>query len=260
MDTKLTKNQKKTMTRDYMEDGNKYRLKVTLEYDDNCGNGHNTFSVTGDIDKYTGGRPRSYMSGCVHEEIAEHYPELKKYIKWHLVSSDGPMHYLANTLYHASDKDYRGFRKGEPDTFSYKLKFEEFPITFKYSTSFIDWIIDQSPETLEIEAHHHPREPETFTPNYSFKGFAQEWYKAPFHNITEAEEFLEACQICKPEKIRTITGYSQGKEPELESARRSAIWPDATLEQLQDKKALEDRLESLLKEFQKDMEEIGFIF
>lgn len=52
----------------------------------------------------------------------------------------------------------------------------------------------------------------------------------------------------------------EGKEPELEAARRTAIWPDATLEQLQDKKALLARLPGLLAEFKKDIEALGFVF
>jgi len=65
---------------------------VTLRYDDECGNGHNTFSITGDFDG---------ACGCIHDEIAKRFPELKKYIKWHLTSSEGPMHYIANSMYWA---------------------------------------------------------------------------------------------------------------------------------------------------------------
>ncbi len=38
--------------------------------------------------------------GCIHENIAEHFPELAPYIKWHLFDWNGPMHYIANTMYH----------------------------------------------------------------------------------------------------------------------------------------------------------------
>lgn len=43
------------------------------------------------------------MGGCCHDEVAKHFPELAPLIKWHLCSSDGPMHYLANTVYHATE-------------------------------------------------------------------------------------------------------------------------------------------------------------
>jgi hypothetical protein len=51
--------------------------------------------------------------GCQHDAISKNFPELAKYIKWHLCSSDGPMHYPGNALYLAGDKDCWGLRKGE---------------------------------------------------------------------------------------------------------------------------------------------------
>ena len=54
------------------------------------------FSITGNFkDKH------SDMGGCIHSEIAEHFPQLAPYIRWHLTSTNGPMHYLANAMYHA---------------------------------------------------------------------------------------------------------------------------------------------------------------
>src|ERR1017187_2930105 len=96
MESILVKSQKKTFTKEYVEDGVKIKHVVTIRYDDECGNKHNSFSVTSDMKH---GRYRECMCVCCHEEVAKHFPELAKYIKWHLVSSDGPMHYIANTLY-----------------------------------------------------------------------------------------------------------------------------------------------------------------
>lgn len=64
---------------------------INIRYDDSCNNGHNTFSITVD------GRN---FGGCMHDEIIKVRPELKKFIKWHLCSTDGPLHYIANTIYH----------------------------------------------------------------------------------------------------------------------------------------------------------------
>lgn len=66
--------------------------KPTLSFGDECGNGHNTFSIT------ASGR---WFSGCCHDLIRETWPEYSNIIKWHLTSIDGPLHYIANTLYHA---------------------------------------------------------------------------------------------------------------------------------------------------------------
>jgi hypothetical protein len=84
---------------EYTEDGRKYRITATVCHDDSCRNGHNTFSITGDIDVWRNGRWAEDSGGTVHTEIAEHFPELAPHIKWHLTSTDGPMHYVANTLY-----------------------------------------------------------------------------------------------------------------------------------------------------------------
>lgn len=69
--------------------------KPELRYGDECKNGHNTFSLT-----VNGGER---FGGCCHDEIEKHWPELAHLIKWHLVSSDGPLHYIANTIYHANN-------------------------------------------------------------------------------------------------------------------------------------------------------------
>lgn len=91
-------------------------ISVNLRFDDNCKNGHHTFAITGEIrDPKHGNRRDNYVvtAGCIHEEIAKHFPELAHLIKWHLTSADGPMHYVANTVYLAGDRDHWGLRKGE---------------------------------------------------------------------------------------------------------------------------------------------------
>lgn len=100
--SKLTKDQKKTFTKQI---SNSERMKVTVRYDDECDNGHNTFAITADLSEHG----RLVACGCLHDDIAKHFPELAHLIKWHLVSNDGPMHYVANTTYYA-----RGI-SGKPD-------------------------------------------------------------------------------------------------------------------------------------------------
>jgi len=93
----LTKSQFKTWKKTYTEGKDVYSITATVRYDDQCGNGHNSFGITADIRR----NGREYMGGCCHEEVAKHFPGLAPLIKWHLTSSDGPMHYVANTVYHA---------------------------------------------------------------------------------------------------------------------------------------------------------------
>lgn len=37
----------------------------------------------------------------IHDDIAKHFPELAPLLRWHLCSTDSPMHYVANALYWA---------------------------------------------------------------------------------------------------------------------------------------------------------------
>lgn len=103
--SQLTKNQIKTLI-GTLDNGD--RIVAKIRYDDQCGNGHNTFAITADI--YTKANARlmdkgcnvaSYMGGCCHDEFIEAFPDYAHLVKWHLCSSDGPLHYVANTLYHA---------------------------------------------------------------------------------------------------------------------------------------------------------------
>lgn len=103
-ESKLTTKQVKALSKELHYYGDLATLNVKIRFDDNCKNGHNSFSITADVKV----RGRLEESGCLHELIASEFPELIPFIKWHLCSTDGPMHYIANSLYHASDKDCWG--------------------------------------------------------------------------------------------------------------------------------------------------------
>ncbi len=98
--------------KEFKEHGNQYRITVKVRHDDQCRNGHNSFSITGEIDELRGGHWRDYSGGCIHDEAVKHFPELAPFIKWHLCSADDPMH-IGNTVYHAGDRDCWGLQKGE---------------------------------------------------------------------------------------------------------------------------------------------------
>ena len=94
---KKDENVKKFPARSMTIDGQPCKVSATVRYNDDCSNGHNTLSVTGLV-KWDDG---SESFGCCHEEIAAAFPELIPAIEFHLCSSDGPLHYVANTTYHA---------------------------------------------------------------------------------------------------------------------------------------------------------------
>jgi hypothetical protein len=105
--TTLTKHQTLTREARWTENGVNLRLVATVRHDDRCNNGANTFSVTGTL--YEGGR--EVAGGCLHDYIAERMPELAPYLQWHLTSTDGPLHYIANTRYWAREGNLEYARK-----------------------------------------------------------------------------------------------------------------------------------------------------
>lgn len=108
----LTKHQVKTYgPRAFPSYGPHALIKAHVRHDDRCNNGHNTFSITGEI--YIPGKRDIEAGGRIHEHIAQAFPELAPFIKWHLCSTDEPLHYIANTLYHAGERDHWGLLKGE---------------------------------------------------------------------------------------------------------------------------------------------------
>lgn len=86
--------------------GQKVDLIITLRYDDECGNGLNSFSITGELYKASRRNDSALIScGCLHDEIKVIAPEYSKFIKWHLMSSKEPLYYFENTLYWANNNN-----------------------------------------------------------------------------------------------------------------------------------------------------------
>lgn len=110
----LTKMQVRTFGwKEFTFGGVKHRIRATVRYDDQCGNGHNSFAITGAIEEIRNGVWMWCGGGMCHDAIARHFPELAPLLKWHLCSSEGPMHYVENTVYHAGDRDCHGLKAGE---------------------------------------------------------------------------------------------------------------------------------------------------
>lgn len=221
--SKHVKNQKQRHTKTVeTESDGKVDITVTIRHDDQCGNGKNDFSVTGEI--YRHGRHRTDRNliscGCIHDDIKQFFPEFAHMLKWHLCSIDSPMHYVANTTYHVSDRDCWGLRKGEKR----QIKNGR---TGKHA-----WLL----RPIDAEGNE---------------------IKNPLEKSVDADE--------KPTDTVTF-GYvpwyreGEGKEINLDAARRCAVWSEATLEELQDEQKLRDRLPELLSEFQSVIESLGFEF
>jgi hypothetical protein len=79
---------------------------IKIRLNDECKNGHNDFSLTGDT--YTAGKPHTDRNwqggGAMGDEIAELFPEFKIFADLHLCDAKGaPMHAEANGFYHLKE-------------------------------------------------------------------------------------------------------------------------------------------------------------
>ena len=229
-------------------------MQVFIRWDDECKNGHNTFSITGEIKTRREVRDPFIAGGCIHDDIEKHFPELAHFIKWHSWSShEGPWGYITNTLYFARED-----KAGIPCAWDLAVRFGDNPILhfFKpWKNDFIKFLQDDKSgfdfEIIEIAHDRKEGDRVEYDPKFTFSGYANYWHECPFDNEGEAERFLYALQNCNPVFEKVATGWTEGKEPDLEAARRCAAWPDATLEQLRDKNALEARLPAMMQEFKK---------
>lgn len=126
---KLYNQRTKTLTKRITYDGVRCNMTVKLRYDDHCRSRHNSFAITGCVDKVgAGDRDAAVMFGCIHDEIAKYFPALKPLIQWHLFDDNGPMHYVANTLHHL------GYTSG-PDSYWYKEERDQPNIEHARSTA-----------------------------------------------------------------------------------------------------------------------------
>lgn len=284
-DSRLTRQQTKILQRDIPVTLGGTKLTVTVEarFDDECGNGHNSFFLKAEA--YEANKPKldRYWRQLSGRAIAQLFPEYAHLLKWDNTSTDGPMAYLSNTLYHACDRDHEGKRAGDPV---------------------------QTDMVVALEAKGEKRthaipvyEPNPFSPTAN--NFPEFW-----EAINNEGGFHKMRLLNKPTNERTIltlvcgkhslhggtklrpcnidTGYavkdslqtvvdlwngradlvlhaevkkvSEGHPPDLEAARRSAVWLDATIEQLQSVDLLVARLPTLMEEFKQDMESLGFIY
>lgn len=241
-------------------------MRVELRFDDECGNGKNSFAITADIG--VPGANDIIAGGCLHDEIERIFPELAPLIQWHLTSTAGPMHYIANTVYLAGDRDADGRRAGEPTLFDECIQFGENPIKHKVPRRFNEFLAEADNhgydfEVIRIDAKNDKPHTHRFSPKYTFGGYECKWHECPFDTETEALDFLTALQRCNPRFISVPVAWSMGKTRDLHAARRAAIWPDATDEQLslppeELRALLEARLPDLLARFSEAMIECGF--
>lgn len=196
-------------------------IRCCVRFDDQCGNGYNSFSITGEIKTSLG---REVGGGTIHAEIRKAFPEIRHLLRWHFMSSDGPMHYIANTVYHAGNRDHDGLLKGERKQ-----------------------IINGK----------------TGMPSWRLVGLDESGNEVELHNLEKYRD-QHGAPVC-PYTLAYRPWYSvgEGKERDFDAARKCAIWPEATDEQLllpadELKALLIARAPLLMLEFQNDIATFGF--
>ncbi len=212
--------QKQTATTPWRAKGPE-RCRAFIRYDDSCSNGHNSFAITGETEELRNGRWREASGGCIHDTVAKYFPELKDFIKWHLFDSTGPMHGVANAIYHAGNRDCHGLLKGEKRQL------------INGRTELPTWHLAAFDVAgNEIEIHNLPKQQDALQ-------CPETWYHL---------KWVPWCRI------------GEGKERDLKAARSCAVWPDATDDDLilpGLKERLEARLPALLVEFKQAIADLG---
>lgn len=94
-----------TQVYDYLFEGGKcYSFAYYIGLNDNCKNGHLTFSFTGEIKvKKRNGRFYTYISGAIADVIAYFKPELEKFNRLHGFNHLGQPMYIDNIRYHINE-------------------------------------------------------------------------------------------------------------------------------------------------------------
>lgn len=264
----LIRNQRFTTYKRDAGDG--FTVAAFVRFDDSCGNGHATFSVTGEMRGPAG----AYCGGCVHDDIAQHFPELRHLLPWHLCASDGPLHYVANTIYHAGDRDHYKRRAGEVSRSRDAIRFGDNPVAHYMPRGFVEFLRSAAEHNgrdrfdFEIIRLDHKPEPDgrrLYSPKFTFGGFGAAWHEGPFDTESDAVDFLIALREHAPAFVKIPVEWSDGKPRDLAAARNAAIWPDAsdaelTVEPDALRAALESRLPPLLHRFRSDVETAGLLW
>lgn len=197
--------------------GTNGQMQVEIRFDDNCKNGHESFAITANVWTAESRRQRDDIAagGCMHDDIAKVFPELAPFIRWHLFDARGPMHYVANTVYHAKEN-------GPTHA----------------------WVYFKGPKASDPLA------------------LGDDGVTERLLGYLKAEE---ACKADGQPGYRVKWDERTVKVRNLEYARSSACWPEATDEQLcapaaELTAALEARLPALLAEFRAAVTGAGFIW
>lgn len=248
--------------------GTNPRMRVFIRYDDECGNGYQSFAITAEIVTNESLRQNDVDScGCLHDEIEKFFPELAHLVKHHSKGEDRIAGYPGNALYLAGDKDCWGRRKGDPSLTSDVIYFGDSTVPHEISTSLKKVIEGNEGATFgykpilgSVRTYKEDRYPTNYALTVNGKPTTEHWGPAQFNSEDQAKDWTEALNNLPCRFGIYVIERSSGKERELDAAREAAHWPEATDEDLMAenlKEVLEARLPGLLEEFKAEMDSIG---
>lgn len=284
-------------------------LDVTLYWRDDSNTGYNQFTYSAELRQ-----GKVLMIGRCVAEIELTFPHLKELLPYHLVGTNGPLHYFENTLFLAGEEDHWGGRAGVQQTSPKSglpiwalqaspytrveaseqpqpLVVHWFPVlgggkpadlaAARYclenfcsltddelkldSAELTGLILSKAPaidQTTLANAVYHAGTRDCFGTKAGEQRKCQKglplWHtnQKPYRTVSAAE---------KPDPLvlefHPMPGV--GKVRELDKARGSAVWPDATDEELsvppaELEKALAARLPKLLEGLKCQIEKLGF--
>lgn len=254
-----------SFSRKFVENGQKLSISFEAKFDSLGVNQDEYFSITGMI-KEDSMRGRDVSGGCIHDDIAKHFPEVADVLKFHLFHKNEKNSYIKNTVYLAGDRDHNGFKKGEPCQWADGLVFGNSPIVSYLPVGFIEFCLSADLEKIEPLAVEHGEDKTgyKFEPKYTLKGFDCKWYQCAFDTLADASNFCEALKL-GAKRVKVATKFSSGKARDLDGARSSSLWFDATDEELSQEreeleKALLERLPKVFEEFKNTVGKCGFLF
>lgn len=228
MEPKIVRRQFKKFRRDFLDNSQPCTIIVEVRYDDRHGNGRNTFSIVGDV--YT-----------------EMYVQPGQRVK----HETGATLWLSRT-----GRNHNEVAKHFPHLEKY-IKWHDCsndgPFCYIANTVYFAGDLD----------YNGLRKNES-------KQIINGKSKLPVWKLEKLDTSLIYVDTQnQPADVvltyQPLLRIGEGKEREFDAARETAIWPDATDEQLslpKDEltKLLHDRLPILLQEFKHDLEELGFTY
>lgn len=212
-------------TKEFTKNRQKHIIHVTAKLDDECHNKVCGFSITGDIrqmNKY--GRWEDVAGGCIHEDIAKHFPYLKPYLKLHGCNYLGqPSYPEANGQYFFREEgieraaDYLRISRAEAEQL-YKARYDDERTYFKYLLFKLGIVGRWKQEADE------------------FIGFLEDKTEVKWENPYEPEE----------ERFTLTEGY--GEFDEVEALIESGYYDDENIKFRQNQKVAEILAKSLARE------------